>query len=138
MSVAVWQCPNALASAVADSLRGVGFSFHVDLRPFALVGAISVFMHLLCDALGLKAIMRWLFATLVPCFAMLGWWFWWVAEIKNSGVHHPITVSPFVFLIFDLFTFTIGFAIVSWMLALVRPLLTDTSEQSQPENHGHQ
>ena len=130
--VAVWQYPKV----APNPANGVDYSFLINLRPFGLIGAISIFMHVACDAIGLRSLIRWLVSILVPSFSMFGWWFWWVAGIKQSGVHHPITISPIEVLILNLVTFTIGFAVVSFVLSLARSWLNRTPLENQPDSAG--
>ena len=130
--VAVWQ----YSKATPNPANGVDYSFLINFRPFGLIGAISIFMHVACDAIGLRSLVRWLVAILVPSVAMLGWWFWWVAGIKQSGVHHPITIRPTEVLILNLVTFTIGFAVVSFVLSFARSWLNRTPLENQPDSVG--
>ena len=125
--IALWQYPESEPNLT----NGVDYSFLINLRPIGLIAAVTIFMHVACDAIGLTSFTRWLMAILPPSIAMLGWWLWWVARIKQSNAHHPITIGPFEVLIVHLVTFTISFAVISGLLSLARsvPILSPTEHQ---------
>ncbi len=128
--LALWQYPKS----EPNSANGVDYSWLIKFRPFGLVGAISVFMHVACDMLGLRSVFRWMVGTIVPSLAMLGWWLWWVSGIKASGVHHPITIGPTEVFVIHLITFTAGFAVVSLVLSWIRSWLDPEHKGDAFEN----
>ena len=117
--VAFWLSPGT----APDPQNGVDYSFLINLRPLGLVGAVSILMHVLCNSLGLRTITKWIVSILVPSFATLAGWFWWVGGIRETGEYYPTTDVLITVLISQMTLYTIGFAVITAMFSMASWLL---------------
>ena len=104
----------------ASGFSGVPYSHMIDLRPIGYYTAIAIFMHALCELIGLNAIIRAAISILAPSLAALAVHLWWVAKIEQEELHYPISITPAEVLIFNLIAFGICFGVAACLLAFAR------------------
>ena len=119
IGIAVWRYPMPEFRDL-DAGNGVPYSHIVNLRPVGIVGAISIFMHLLCRLFNFKYLAKWSFSILVPTSLNVGGHYLWMSTLAYD--ERPRTViSPTEALVFNLVLFTIGFVAVVVLLDVILP-----------------
>ncbi|TWT67376.1 hypothetical protein [Allorhodopirellula solitaria] len=102
------------------------------VQALTLVVGVATLMHVLTSLAGLYGWRQWLAAILVPTLSFTAWhWF----SVNFLG-YHPGSTDEWGCIQGGLVGFTIGFAIVSWVVALPELLANartgETEENTQP------
>jgi len=97
------------------------------IRALTFVVGISTLMHVLTSVIGLVGFRRWAFAILSPTLAIAGWYTY---SVRYLG-HHPGSLNEWDHIQIGLIGFTIGFALVTLVVATPRLIANSDADETQ-------